>query len=83
MGVSKQHIAFIFMIEEKTSIKQQAASRALLQAGFMLNLVSSAEARCMLGFASLSFLVSWGGVILSLLGTSATNWPIVPAPEDR
>jgi hypothetical protein len=29
------------------------------------------------------FLFSWGGVRLSLLGTSATNWPIVPAPGDR
>jgi hypothetical protein len=25
------------------------------------------------------FLVAWGGVRLSPLGTSATNWPIVPA----
>jgi hypothetical protein len=24
----------------------------------------------------------WGGVRLSPLGTSATNWPIVPAPDD-
>jgi hypothetical protein len=29
------------------------------------------------------FLVSWIGVRLSKLGTSATNWPIVPAPDDR
>jgi hypothetical protein len=29
------------------------------------------------------FLVSWGGVRLCPLGTSATNWPIVPAPGDR
>jgi hypothetical protein len=29
------------------------------------------------------FLVSWGGVRLSPLGTSATNWPIVPARDDR
>jgi hypothetical protein len=29
------------------------------------------------------FLVSWGGVRLSPLGTSATNWTIVPAPDDR
>jgi hypothetical protein len=29
------------------------------------------------------FLVSWGGVRLSPLSTSATNWPIVPAPDDR
>jgi hypothetical protein len=29
------------------------------------------------------FLVSCGGVRLSPLGTSATNWPIVPAPDDR
>jgi hypothetical protein len=28
------------------------------------------------------FLVSWGGVRLSSLGTSATDWPIVPAPDD-
>jgi hypothetical protein len=28
-------------------------------------------------------LVSWGWVRLSPLGTSATNWPIVPAPDDR
>jgi hypothetical protein len=28
-------------------------------------------------------LVSWGGVRLGPLGTSATNWPIVPAPDDR
>jgi hypothetical protein len=26
---------------------------------------------------------SWGGVILSPLGTSATVWPIVPAPDGR
>jgi hypothetical protein len=36
-------------------------------------------ALCLLG---LSFLVSWGGVKLSPPGTSATNWPIVPAPGD-
>jgi hypothetical protein len=30
-----------------------------------------------------SIIVSWGGVRLSPLGTSATNWPIVPAPDDR
>jgi hypothetical protein len=29
------------------------------------------------------FVVSWGGVRLSLLGTSTTNWPIVPALDDR
>jgi hypothetical protein len=29
------------------------------------------------------FLVSWGGVRLSPLCTPATNWPIVPAPDDR
>jgi hypothetical protein len=28
-------------------------------------------------------LVSWGGLRLSPLGTSATNWPIVPARDDR
>jgi hypothetical protein len=28
------------------------------------------------------FLVSWGGMRLSPLGTSAINWPIVPAPDD-
>jgi hypothetical protein len=27
--------------------------------------------------------VSWDGVRLSPLGTSATNWPIVPAPDDN
>jgi hypothetical protein len=32
---------------------------------------------------SLFFLVLWGGVRLSPLGTSATNWPIVLAPDDR
>jgi hypothetical protein len=26
---------------------------------------------------------SWGGVRLTPLGTSATNWPVVPAPDDR
>jgi hypothetical protein len=29
------------------------------------------------------FLVSWGGVRLSPLGTSVNIWPIVPAPDDR
>jgi hypothetical protein len=29
------------------------------------------------------FLVFWSGVRLSPLGTSAANWPIVPAPDDR
>jgi hypothetical protein len=28
-------------------------------------------------------LVSWDWVRVSPLGTSATNWPIVPAPDDR
>jgi hypothetical protein len=28
-------------------------------------------------------LVSWGVVKLSPLGTTATNQPIVPAPDDR
>jgi hypothetical protein len=28
-------------------------------------------------------LVSWGGVRLSPLGTSANIWPIAPAPDDR
>jgi hypothetical protein len=28
------------------------------------------------------FLISWGGVRLSPLGTPATIWPIVPAPDD-
>jgi hypothetical protein len=28
------------------------------------------------------FLASWGGVRLSPLGRSATNWPIVPVPDD-
>jgi hypothetical protein len=31
----------------------------------------------------LGFLVSWGGVRLGPFGTSATNWPIAPAPDDR
>jgi hypothetical protein len=34
-------------------------------------------------WSTVSSLVSWGGVRLSPLGTSATNWPIVPAPDDR
>jgi hypothetical protein len=32
---------------------------------------------------SLFSLVSSGGVRLSPLGTSATKWPTVPAPNDR
>jgi hypothetical protein len=28
------------------------------------------------------FLISWGGVGLSPLGASATDWPIVPAPAN-
>jgi hypothetical protein len=31
---------------------------------------------------SVSFLVSRGGVRLSPFGTSVTNWPIVPVPDD-
>jgi hypothetical protein len=27
--------------------------------------------------------VSWGRVRLSPLGTSATTWPIAPAPDDK
>jgi hypothetical protein len=30
-----------------------------------------------------TYIVSWGGVRLSLLGMLATNWPIVPALDDR
>jgi hypothetical protein len=32
---------------------------------------------------SLLSLVSWSGVRLSTLGTSASIWPIVPSPDDR
>jgi hypothetical protein len=39
------------------------------------NFISS----CVIDF----FLVSLGGVRLSPLGTSAINWPIAPAPNDR
>jgi hypothetical protein len=31
----------------------------------------------------LVLLVFWGVVTLSSLGTLATNWPVVPAPEAR
>jgi hypothetical protein len=34
-------------------------------------------------YRSSFFIFSWAGVRLSPLGTSATNWPIVPAPGDR
>jgi hypothetical protein len=37
--------------------------------------------KCLTAVAS--FLVSWGGGRLSPRGTSATNWPTVPAPDDR
>jgi hypothetical protein len=30
-----------------------------------------------------AYLALWGGVWLRPLGTSATNWPIVPIPDDR
>jgi hypothetical protein len=40
--------------------------------------VASKQAR-LVGF----FLFYWDGVRLSPLGTSATNLPIVPAPDDR
>jgi hypothetical protein len=30
-----------------------------------------------------SFLVSWSGVRLCLVGMSATNWTVVPTPDDR
>jgi hypothetical protein len=33
--------------------------------------------------SNVSFLVSWGGVRLSALGTLATSWPAVPAPDDE
>jgi hypothetical protein len=34
---------------------------------------------------TLFFLISWGGVRLTVspLGTWATNWPIIPALDDR
>jgi hypothetical protein len=32
---------------------------------------------------SFLFFVSWGGVRLSPPGTPATNWPIVPTPDER
>jgi hypothetical protein len=34
-------------------------------------------------FLFIYFLISWGGMRLSPLGTSATVRPIVPAPDDR
>jgi hypothetical protein len=34
-------------------------------------------------FIPFFLIVSWGGVRLSPLGTLATNWPIVPALDDR
>jgi hypothetical protein len=36
-----------------------------------------------LNFSLFFFLVSWSGVRLRPFGTSATIWPIVPAPDDR
>jgi hypothetical protein len=34
-------------------------------------------------FVWIFFLISFGRVRLSPTGASATNWPIVPAPDDR
>jgi hypothetical protein len=34
-------------------------------------------------FRDFFFLVYWGEVRLSPVGTSASNWPIVSAPDDR
>jgi hypothetical protein len=57
------------------------------------NYVSSSLLRRILGLLlnggldrirrEVSLLVSWVLVRLSPLGTSATNWPIAPAPDDR
>jgi hypothetical protein len=55
-----------------TAALQDAAHR-----GVSLNIVYSTT------MAVVFFLVSWSGVRLSPLGTSATNWPTVPAPDDR
>jgi hypothetical protein len=38
---------------------------------------------CETDFGISLYFVSWGGVRLSPRGTSATNWLILPAPDDR
>jgi hypothetical protein len=38
---------------------------------------------CLLSMFVVRILVSWGVVRMSPLGTSVTNWPIVPAADDR
>jgi hypothetical protein len=57
--------------------EQLAASQEGLSS--MSDWVSSR--RCLI--KSIQHLVSWGGLRLRPLGTSATIWPIVPAPDDR
>jgi hypothetical protein len=47
---------------------------------FFAQQVGSALTLCT--YVQSCFLISWGGVRLSLLSTSATNWPIAPAPND-
>jgi hypothetical protein len=34
-------------------------------------------------FSNTGFLVSWSGVRLSAVGSSATIWPTVAVPDDR
>jgi hypothetical protein len=66
---------------------RQIVNTVLLIKGYSLrsnSVMNSTNGVKLWGLNSVSTsVVSWGGVGLSPLGTSATIWPTVPAPDDR
>jgi hypothetical protein len=67
-----------------TRQKQMDCFRPDLSGGGLFTQVIIPWSSGVVGRRCLSFfLVSWCGVRLWPLGTSATNWPIAPAPDDR
>jgi hypothetical protein len=61
-----------WMSEDRTNFRNVVSITKLRR--YTMSNIQTVEDQLILSF-------SWGGVRLSPLGTSATNWPIVPAPD--
>jgi hypothetical protein len=81
--VPETHVAWMILVlsnSDRLLFLQKLLSAQLL----MIFSVRVHKSDHLKQFSILSiFLISWGGVRLSPLSTSVTNWPIVPVPDDR
>jgi hypothetical protein len=88
-SVSQKTELFITIVERTSDSTREGHRRLVYRpccSTFVVLVKDTAKASAIERYPvqiSTGFSDSWAGVRLSPLGASATNWPIVPAPDNR